>query len=160
MVNIKNAVTRPPQQIIKHAALSLLRYDDYQAIYRATLLSWVVEVDLWLGEHCDFFGFRWAIFEDPPRYDRPIAVLDQSSNISCVGASPSSHVSPFAYFLYVNSLFMYTMYLNAAGSVDSFEGAQPGWWSCSNRMVLLNGLEKLLKAAGPLDWCRERAHNS
>lgn len=39
MANIKKAVTQPPQQIIKHAALSLFRYDDCQAIYRASSLS-------------------------------------------------------------------------------------------------------------------------
>ena len=55
-INVTKAVTQPPQQIIKHTALSLFRCDDYQAIYRATLLSYVLEVDVWLGKHCDFFG--------------------------------------------------------------------------------------------------------
>ena len=56
MVNITEAVTHPPRWIIEHTALSLFRYDDYLADYRAKLLSYVVVVDVWLGEHCNFFG--------------------------------------------------------------------------------------------------------
>lgn len=41
---------------IENTALLIVRYDDHLAIYRAMmLLSHVVEVNMWLGEHCDFF---------------------------------------------------------------------------------------------------------
>ena len=56
MVNVTEAVTHPLQFIIEYTALSLFRYDDYLADYRAKLLSYVVVVDVWLGEHCKFFG--------------------------------------------------------------------------------------------------------
>ena len=56
MVNVTEAVTHPPRSIIEHTALSLFRYDDYLADYRAKLLSYVVVVDVWLGKYCNFFG--------------------------------------------------------------------------------------------------------
>lgn len=41
---------------IENIALLIVRYDDHLAIYRAMmLLSDVVEVNMWLGVHCDFF---------------------------------------------------------------------------------------------------------
>lgn len=40
---------------IENTALLIVRYDDHPAIYRAMmLLSHVVDVNMWLGEHCDF----------------------------------------------------------------------------------------------------------
>ncbi len=49
MVNVTKSVTHPPRSIIVYI------YDDYLATYKAKLLSYVVEVDMWLGEHFNFF---------------------------------------------------------------------------------------------------------
>ena len=68
MVNFTEAITYPPQLIIRHTALRLFRYNDYLAVNRAKLLSYVVEVDVWLGEHYNFFGCWCAILGDPPPY--------------------------------------------------------------------------------------------
>ena len=56
MVHVRMALTHPPRSIIEHTALYLIRYDDYLADYSAKLLSYVVEVDMSLGEHYNFSG--------------------------------------------------------------------------------------------------------
>ena len=54
--------------IIKSSSLEKLGYDDYLAISGLILLSYVVGVDVWLGEPCDIFRLRRDIFGCPTPY--------------------------------------------------------------------------------------------
>ncbi len=65
MLNVTEGKTQLPRNIIEHN-LRKFRYDDNLAIFRFKLLSYVVGVDAWLGEHCRFFRLRWVGLESPP----------------------------------------------------------------------------------------------
>ena len=58
MLNVTEGKTQLPRNIIEHNNLRKFRYDDYLAIFRFKLLSYVVWVDAWLGEHCGFFRLK------------------------------------------------------------------------------------------------------
>ena len=47
--------------IIKCSNLEKFRYDDYLAISSSILLSYGVGVDMWLGEHYNFFRLSWIL---------------------------------------------------------------------------------------------------
>ena len=68
MCNITDGITQQPYHIFGHSKQQKFRYDDYLAIYSFILLSYVVGVDARLGEHCDFFLFRWENLDVPPPY--------------------------------------------------------------------------------------------
>ena len=59
-------ITQQRHHIIGHSKQWKFRYDDCLAIHRFILLSNVLEVDAWLGEHWDIFLFRWENLDGPP----------------------------------------------------------------------------------------------
>lgn len=65
MCNVTDRFTQQQRHIFGHSKLWNFNYDDYLANYSFFLLSHVVGVDTHLGEHCDFFLFRW---ENQPPY--------------------------------------------------------------------------------------------
>lgn len=46
-----------------HTKLYMFRYDGYLAMYTS---NDVVEIDAWLGEHCDYFHLRGVVLGCPP----------------------------------------------------------------------------------------------
>lgn len=45
--------------------------DDYLAIFKFKLLSYMVEVDLWLCKYCWFFRLKWVDLEGSPSFSGP-----------------------------------------------------------------------------------------
>ena len=59
MFNVTGDKSQPPRNITECDNAKKYRYDDYLAI-PAFKLSYVVEVDAWLGEGGKIFGWRWS----------------------------------------------------------------------------------------------------
>ena len=66
MFNVTKDKSQPPRNIIEYCNSEKFSYDDYLEISAFKLLSFVIVVDVWLGEGGEIFGRRWAILDDPP----------------------------------------------------------------------------------------------
>ena len=92
MLNVTEGKTQLPRNIIEHSNLGKFRYNDYLAIFRFKLLSYVVGVDAWLGEHCGFFSFKVSGF----RRSATIHWPDWLSPNACLIPTRSKRLNPKA----------------------------------------------------------------
>ena len=60
MFNVTEDNSQSPRNITECCNAEKFRYDDYLAISVFKLLSYVVVVDVWLGEGGEIFGRRWG----------------------------------------------------------------------------------------------------
>ncbi len=82
ILNVTEDKTQIPRNIIENNNMRKFRYDDYLAIFRFKLLSYVIEVDAYFSEHCGFFCLRWVGLEGPSPHNQTLIVKIQPIQVS------------------------------------------------------------------------------
>lgn len=58
LCNITIDITKQSLNTFENDKLQIFRYNEYLAIHNSILLSYVVDIDVYLSEHCSFYWFR------------------------------------------------------------------------------------------------------
>ena len=68
MHDVQLNITQPPTTFIYNTNLEKFSYNNYLAISRFILLSYVIGMDAQLGKHYNFFWLRWDDLGIRPPY--------------------------------------------------------------------------------------------